>query len=91
MPAIVVPLLALPDLLPHEQQLLAGMRPHVGQERARVGELLPFVARHLVDQRALAVHHFVVRDRQHEIFGEGVQQAEGDVVVVILAVDRVLA
>ena len=42
-------------------------------------------------QRPFAVHHFVVRDRQHEILREGVEQAEGDVVVVELAVDRVLA
>ena len=43
----------------------------------------------LLKQRALAVHHFVVRNRQHEILGEGVQHAEGDVVVVKLAVDRI--
>ena len=88
---VVIPLLALADLLPHEQQLLAGMRPHVGQERAHVGELLPLVAGHFVEQRALAVHHLVVRNGQHEILGEGVQQAEGDVVVVILAVDGIVA
>ena len=70
---------------------MPGWRPHVGQEGARVGELLPLVARHLVQQRALAVHHLVVRDGQHEVLVKGVQQAEGDVVVVVLAVDRVLA
>ena len=86
----MIPLLALPDLRSHEQQLLAGMRPHVGEKRADVGESLPFVARHLAEQRSLAVDHFIVRNRQHEILGEGVQQAEGDVVVVVLAVDRLL-
>ena len=69
---------------------LPGCAVHVGQKRARVGEPLPLVARHLVEQRPLAVHHFVVRNRQHEILGERIQQAERDVVVVVLAVDRIL-
>ena len=32
---------------------------------------------------AFAVHHFVVRERQHEVFAEGVHQAEGQLVVVV--------
>ena len=55
---------------------------------AQIGEFLPVVAGHLGDQRALAVHHFVMGERQHEILAEGVEQAEGQVVVVVLAVDR---
>ena len=88
---VVIPLLALPDLLPHEQQLLSRVRPHVSQKRADIGELPPFVAGHSIEQRSLAVDHLVVRNRQHEILREGVEQAERDVVVLILAVDRVVA
>ena len=34
--------------------------------------------------------HFVVRERQHEVFVEGVNQAEGQLVVVVLAMDRLV-
>ena len=74
----LAPFAALGELLPHEQQLLAGIAPHEGVVGAQVGELLPVVARHLAEQRALAVHHLVVAERQHEILAEGVEQAEGD-------------
>ena len=57
---VAVPLLALADLLAHEEQFLAGVGPHIGQEGAHVGKLAPFVAGHFVQQRALAVDHFVV-------------------------------
>jgi hypothetical protein len=79
----------LAELAAHEQQLLAGVRPHVAVERAQVGELLPAVARHLVEQRALAVHDLVVRERQHEVLGERVDERERELVVVVAAVDRV--
>src|SRR3546814_3406009 len=36
--AVVVPLAGLGELLPHEQQLLAGMTPHEGEVGAQVGE-----------------------------------------------------
>ena len=67
---------------------MAEHEPEVG---AQVGELLPAVARHLRQERALAVHHLVVGQRQDEVLGEGVDQAEGQLVVVIFAMDGVLA
>ena len=45
-----VPLNALTKLLTHEQQLLAGVRPHVSVQGAQVGALLPVVTGHLGDQ-----------------------------------------
>ncbi len=88
--AVVAPLRALRELLAHEEQLLAGMRPHVGVQAAQVGELLPAVAGHLVDQRALAVDDLVVRQRQDEVLAERVDERERQLVVVVAAVDRVL-
>ena len=58
---------------------------------AQIGEFLPAVARHLAEQRALAVHHLVMGQRQNEILGEGIEQPERQVVVMVVAVDRVLA
>ena len=87
--ALLGPLVVLGELLAHEQQLLAGVGPLPGQERAHVGQLLPAVSRHLAQQRALAVHDLVVADRQHEVLGERVDHAEGQLTVVVAAVDAV--
>ena len=86
---VVLPLAPLGELVAHEEELLAGVAEHVAVEQAEVGELLPDVARHLVDQRALAVDDLVVRERQDEVLGEGVDQAEAELAVLVLAVDRV--
>ena len=88
---IVVPLALLAELAAHEQQLLAGMAEHEAVIGAQVCEALPVVAGHAAEDRPLAVHDLVVRQRQDEIFRERIVQAEQDLVVVMLAVDRILA
>ena len=85
----LVELGALAELAPHEQQLLAGEGPHVGVERPQRGELAPRVLRDLVDHGALAVHDLVMAQRQDEVLGECVEEAEGKVVVVVAAIDRI--
>ncbi len=67
------------------------MRPHVAVERPEIRELLPAVAGHLREQRPLAVHDLVVRERQHEVLVPGVDEREGQLVMVEAAVDRLLA
>jgi hypothetical protein len=79
-----------PNSVPMNSSFLPGWVNMVGIQRAQVGVLLPLVAGHLVQHRLLAVHHFVVRERQHEVLGEGIQHAEGQLAVVILAVHRVV-
>ena len=86
---IVIPLDELAELTTHEQQLLAWMCDPVREERAQAGKLLPVIARHLADQRTLAVHDLIVRERQHEVLAERIHEGERDLVVVPLAVDRV--
>ena len=88
--AVVGPLVGHGQLGAHEQQLLAGLAPHVDEQGAQVREALPLVAGHLAQQRPLAVDHLVVRQRQHEVTRSGVQPAEREPVVVEAAVDRVL-
>ena len=87
--ALLGPLPLLPELAALEQQLLARVRPHVRQQRAQVGGLVPRVAGHPLPQRALAVHDLVVAERQHEVLAERVHQREGHLVVVVAAVDGV--
>src|SRR3546814_5602675 len=67
------------------------MAPHEGEVGAQVGEALGLAARHLGEQRALAVHHLVVAQRQHAVPREGIVQAEGHLVMVDAAVHRVAA
>jgi hypothetical protein len=85
----VVPLAVLGEFLAHEQELLARVGPQVGVEQAQVGEALPLVARHLAQERALPVHHLVVREGEHEILAVGIELAEGELLVVIGAEHRV--
>ncbi|MNO91649.1 hypothetical protein D3C76_832010 [compost metagenome] len=86
----MVPLAPLAEFAAHEQQFLARVRPHEAQVGPQVGEFLPAVAGHLVDQRVLAVHHFIVGNRQNEPLRPGVHQAEAQFVVMMGAVHRVL-
>ncbi len=58
---------------------------------AQICKALPFVARHAAEDGALAVHDLVMGERQDEIFGERVVQAEQDLTVMMLAVDRIPA
>ena len=58
------------------------MPPYCAKEQSQIREL-PRVTGHLVDQRALAVHDFVVRQRQHEILGERIPDRERQPVVVV--------
>ena len=84
-----IPLVPLAQLRAHEGELLARVREHIDHEAAHARELPPLVARHLAAQTALHVHHLVVRDGQHEVFGKGVHQREGEVLMMELAEPRV--
>ena len=81
--AIVIPFPVLAKLPAHEQQLLAGLRPHEAEIRAQVRKALPGIARHASNQRAFTVHDLVMRERQHKALGKRVQQAEGHVMVIV--------
>ena len=93
--ALVVPLAELAELAAHEEEFLAGVGVHVGQHGADTGELLGVllgvgrVARMLVDEGAFAVDDFIVRDGQDEVLGEGVEEGEGQTVVVVLPTETV--
>ena len=84
-----VPLARLGEFLAHEQEFLAGMGPHEGVIGSQIGEAGPVVARHAAEDGAFAVHDLVMRQRQHEVFGEGVDETEGHFVVVVAAMDGI--
>ena len=84
-----VPLLLLGEFLSHEEELLAGVRPLIGIECAQARHLLPMIAWHLRDKRALAVNNLIMRQGQDIVLGEGVDQREGELTVVPPAIDRI--
>ena len=87
---IMVPFAPLAEFAAHKQQFLARMRPHKAQIGTQVGEFLPAISGHLVDQRVLAMHHFIMGNRQDKAFGPGIDQAKAQLVVMVGAVHRVL-
>ena len=80
-----VPLRELTEFAAHEQQLLAGVRHHVAEERTHSCEFFFVIARHFVYQRALAVNHLVMRNRQNEILGKRIEKRECQAVVIIFS------
>src|ERR1700722_14529292 len=86
---IMIPLVPLPDVIAHEQQLLARVTKHVTVEQPCVCEFPPCVAGHFAEYGAFAVNYLVVRKWQDKILGERIRQAEQNTVVVISAVDRI--
>ena len=68
---------------------LPGCASLVTDQQPVIPQLAPLVARHLVEQRALAVHDLVVRERQDEVLRERVHERERDQVVVVAAIQRV--
>src|SRR2546423_15154925 len=87
--AVVVPLAPLTKFVAHEEQLFARMTKHPGVKHPQVGELLPFVARHLVDERTFAMHHFVVTEYENEMLLKRVEEREGDTALMKPAIDRI--
>ena len=87
---IVVPFPPLPDFPTHEQHFFAGMPPHMSIECPQVGEPLPIVARHLVQERFFPMDDFIVGKHKNKVFGEGIHEPKGHLVLVILAMDGIL-
>ena len=54
------PFVTLAEVEAHEKQLLAGVAEHVGVEQAECGELLPRVARNLVQHARFAVDDLIM-------------------------------
>ncbi len=73
---VVIPFVPLTEIAAHEQYFFSRMSPHIGIQQPQVGELLPPVTGHLIEQGAFAMDDFVMGQWQNKIFGERVNQAE---------------
>ena len=85
----MVPLAALSELIAHKQQFFTREGEQPAVVGAQVGKLLPGIPRHAVENRFFAVHHFIVGERQHKIFGVVVEHAEGHFVMMVAAMHRI--
>src|SRR3989454_12740155 len=84
------PFVALGDFLAHKEKFLAGVSVLIGVKETEIGELLPEVAGHFVEKRVFAVHDFVVGKGEEEILGEGVEEGESELIVLVFAMDGVV-
>ena len=85
----LIPFDKLGELRAHEGEFLARMGDHVCHEGTVAVELAVILAGHFVEERLLAVNHFVVGNRQDEVLAPGVVQGEDQFAVDIPAEDGV--
>src|SRR5437763_7497498 len=86
---IGIPFAALAELATHEQQLLAGEKPLITEERPQIRKLLPIVPRHAADQGTFAVHDLVMRERKEKVLVVMVKHREGEIVLMVFAINGV--
>ncbi|CAH0210666.1 hypothetical protein SRABI106_01743 [Rahnella aquatilis] len=86
---VKIPLTPLRKFIAHKQQFLTRMCPHKAVVSAQVGELLPHIAGHFIQQGFFTVYHFVVGQRQYEVLAVSVKHAECHEIVMIFAVNRI--
>jgi hypothetical protein len=86
---LVGPLAVGRELRAHEEEDLPRPRVLVREEQPEVRELLPRVAGHLLDERALPVHDLVVGERVHEVLAVLVEHRERDLLLMVPAMDRI--
>ena len=87
--ASFAPFIALGKFLAHEEEFFARVCVLIAVKQTEIGELLPEVARHFVEERVFAVNDFVVGKGENEIFAEGIDQRKGDFVVFVLTIDGI--
>ncbi len=86
----MLPFAPLAKLAAHKQQLFPRMSPHKTVKSPQRGKLLPVIAGDLLQQGALAMHHFVVTQRQNKLLGIGIDEGKSQLPVVIAAMYRLL-
>ena len=83
---LLVPLIHLAEILSHKQKFLSRMTHHKAVGGAEVRELLLLgIPRHLTCQRTFSVDHLVVGKYQDELLAVGIEHAEGQLPVVVMA------
>ena len=84
-----IPFVGLGKLVSHKKQFSSRIGKHIDIHSTEIGKLLPFVARHFVNQTAFSVHNLIVRQWHHIIFIIHVGAREGDFIVMVFSIDWV--
>src|SRR5574341_647361 len=85
----MVPLPPLPELSPHEEHFLTWMPVHIAQQSPKVCEPLPLIPRHLIEQGTLPMDHLIMGKHENEILAKGINQSEGQVILMVFPEDGV--
>ncbi len=65
------------------------MGVHVTQKSPQAGEFLPGIPGHLGKQGSFSMNDFIVGKGQDKIFRIGISHGEGQLIVIVTAVDRI--
>ena len=52
-----IPFFALPYIMRHIEEFFSGVTEHIPKEQPHIGEFLPFIPRHLIEQGAFSMNH----------------------------------
>ena len=65
------------------------MRHHIAHKCPHTRKLLRLVAWHFIDQRPFSVYNLIMGNRQNKVFGKGINERKGDIVVIEFTVNRI--
>jgi hypothetical protein len=85
-----LPFVEFRHLIAHKVKLLARMSIHIGIEIPNIGEFVVVASPHLVEDAPLHMNNFVMTKRKNEVLTVEVGHREGDLIVAIFLIDRVL-
>ncbi len=85
----MTPLPNLPEFASHKEKLLSWMSVQKSIKKAKLRPLLPRISGHFSEKGAFTMDHFVVREGKAEIFGIGIEEAKGKLMMLILPVYRI--
>ena len=86
----MIPFPTLAEFAAHEEELLPRLAVHVPVDQSEVGELLPVVSGHFAEERSFAVHDLIMGKRKGEVLRKGIKHAEGQIVMLVFSMDRVM-
>ncbi len=84
------PFVALGELLTHKEEFLSRVSVLIAVEKTEVSELLPHITGHFVEERIFPMNDFVVGKGEKEIFGEGVEEGESELIVLVFAMNGIV-
>ena len=86
---LLIPLAELTDLIAHKVQFFARVSEHVRVQGPGLRKLLFIIAGHLLNDRRLSMHHFIVRQRKQIVFIIKILHGEGELMIILRTIRRI--